>query len=281
MILSRLHQPGRLVLGLFVALAMTASAAKADSVTFATFQETDNGNEFKYDTNGGNAGAGGLSYFVTNKTPLNPNPGNLPSPNGTGSNVTPQSIDVNFAYVLGTPFTTGLAAPLQGNQAAKMTLSAVGDIGVVVFGGFAIQQHMAGFLEIRRTTAYLGKDLLLRVDFGILGDPSSGGRYQGTINGQTVTLAADKALGEYVKFSSDFIDFTGSFDDNMSLTFTSVTPRLVRDAVSRFFKPHTEHGTGSFGAALIVPEPGTIACALTGIVFAGVAVLRRRAAKTA
>lgn len=270
MLLSRTLRPRRIVLGLFAALvaATTTSAVQADPVTFASFQPNilTPANPFKY-TSSGTAGSGGLSQFVTNTTPI------------SGGNMTPTAIDVDFNYVGGNAFTAGLPAALLGAQAAKLTLNAQSDVGVAVFGGFAVQQHMTGTLEIRRTTPYMGKDLLLRVDFGVTGDPNSGGRYQGTLRGQTSALAADEDLGETVVFTSDFIDFTGATSKNMISSFTSVNPRFLKDLISQFYVSHTAQGAGTFSAQA-VPEPGTIAAALTGVAFAGLALARRRAAKS-
>ena len=271
MLVSRTLWPRRAVLSLFVAVvaATTTSAVQADPVTFASFQPNNltPANPFKYDS-AGTAGAGGLSKFVTNTTPL-----------GGGGDMVPTAIDVDFNYLENNPFTAGLPAALLGVQAAKLTLDAQSEVGVAVFGGFAVQQHMRGSLEIRRTTPFLGQDLLLRVDFGVPANPNSGGRYQGTLRGQTSALAADEDLGETVIFTSDFIDFTGALSKNMISSFTSVNPRFLKDLVSQFYVSHTAQGAGTFSAQA-VPEPGTIACALTGVAFAGVALIRRRMAKS-
>ena len=263
--LSVLKQWPRLtVFGLIAVLGvMSSSAAKADTVTFATYESKQTGNSFKYDS-AGVAGQGGTSYLLTNNTPTG-------TPAGSGG-LTPTAINVNFRYVAGTIFTAGLNPLLLGNQDATLALSTTSQTGVIVFGGFAIQQNLQGSLEIRRTVPLLGKDLLLRVDFNA--------RYQGQNGGQTSTLAADATLGETIMFSSDFIDFSASTGQNMSNTFTSVTPKFIKDLVSQFFRPHTAHGTGSFAADTAVPEPGTIAGAFAGLLFAGLAVVRRRA-KTA
>ena len=166
---------------------------------------------------------GGVSYFFTNPNPVPP----------VGPTSSPAGIGANFRYVLGTPFTTGLAAALQGNQAATLTLDVQSTQNVVVFGGFAIQQEMIGSLIIRRNTPYLGKDLLLRVDFTA--------KYQGTNGGSLSNLAADVSVGDSVTFSSDFISFSGSSEENMNLAFTSVSPQFIRDianqAIQSFLPP--------------------------------------------
>jgi hypothetical protein len=64
----------------------------------------------------------------------------------------------------------------------------------------------------------------------------------------------------------------------MSLTFTSISPNFIKSLVTGFFVPFTAYGTGSF-AASVVPEPSTLAGAFGGLALAGLAVLRRRAAK--
>ena len=243
---------------------LSSSAVKADSVTFASFEEKTLGNEFKYDSTGV-AGSGGNSYFLTNTTPLGTSAGS--------GGLTPTPIDVNFRYVASTIFTAGLNPLLLGNQDARLTLNVTSATGVIVFAGFAFQQNMLGSLEIRRTVPLLGKDLLLRVDFN--------GRYQGTNGGQTSSLQADATLGDSVTFTSDFVNFSGATGQNMANSFTSVTPLFIKDLISKFFTPHTAHGTGSFAANnAIVPEPGTIVGAFAGLLFAGLAAVRRRA-KTA
>jgi len=257
MLLRRLLRPGLIALGLFA--AMTASVVNADTVTFASFKpsSTTPANPFTY-TSSGQAGLGGLATFQT------------------------ATIPVDFSFAPGNPFTTGLAAALLGTQNAKLTLTANSEQGVTIFGGLAFQQHMYGTLEIRRATPYLGKDLLLKIEFGQQSNINSGGLYFGVPNGSTSTLSADQRNNDYVKFTSDFIDFAGlnATDENMSLTFTSVNPGLIRNNLSKFFVNHTGTGTGSFAATASVPEPASIAAALTGVAFAGLAVIRRRTAKS-
>lgn len=252
-------RPGRMIFGLIALFATTA--AQADTVTFAQFQQQTSTNSFSYSGTGVAGQSGGLTKFVSSTT---------------GGNAA-VGIGVNFAYVPGTVFTTGLAPALLGNQAATLTFDAQSTQAVVSFGGFAIQQQMYGVMEFRRNTPVMGKDLLLRVEFGRSNDPNAGGRYQGALQGQTSSLFADETLGEYVRFSSDFIDFSQAVGSNIALSFSSVTPRLLINNVSKFFRDHTASGTGTFAADLnVVPEPGTIACALTGLAFAGIAVIRRR-----
>lgn len=264
MLLRRVLRPGLLALGLFALL--TSTVAHADTVTFASFKPNGKlppdpnatpANPFTY-TSTGIGGAGGLASFST------------------------ATIPVDFSFAAGNAFTNAIPAAVLGLQDARLTMTANSEQKVVVAFGLAFQQHMYGTLEIRRATPYLGKDLLLKVEFGRSSDTNSGGLYFGVPNGSTSSLSADQRNNDYVNFSSDFIDFTslGAIDENMSLTFTSVNPGLIVDNISKFFKDHTATGTGSFAATASAPEPATIACALMGAAFAGIGVIRRRNAKS-
>lgn len=248
MTIRSLLLPRRAVFGLLAVFgALVVTSAKADSVTFATFAEKNITNEFQYKTTG-KAGLGGLATF----------------------DLAPPSIGVNFRYVPATVFTAGLPVGLLGNQDAHMRLVTTSATAVTVFGGFAFQQNFTGFLEITRDTPFAGMSKLLRVDFT--------GTLLGLNGGVTASLGADVALGDTVTYSSDFISFANSTNENMSLTFTSILPQFIKSAATGFFVPFTAYGTGSF-AAFVVPEPTTLAGALGGLALAGLTVIRRRSTK--
>jgi hypothetical protein len=226
------------------------SSAKADTVTFASFQEHNTGNEFQYSSTGV-AGSGGLSTF----------------------NLSPPSIAVDFLFLPNTVFTSGLNPVLTGQTlAAHMTMGVTSPTGVVIFGGFAFQQNMNGAISFSLDTPVDGKTNLLTINFN--------GVLSGINGGHTATLGADSALGDVITFTSDFISFTSAQEENMSLTFTSILDVFTRDKDSHFYQNFTAHGTGSF-AGSVVPEPSTLAGAFAGVALAGLAVVRRRRAAQA
>ncbi len=244
---------------LSVVLILAPSASQASLVAFASFQERFLGNNFKY-TSSGHAGFGGSSSLFTT------------SVDGTTADVIP----VTFAYVAATDFTLGLSQSLLGNQSATLKLDLNSGSNVVGFGGFTSQSGHIGSLEIRRLIPYLGHDLLLKAQFT--------GVYYGRAYGQTSDLSADRSLGDWVNFSSDFIDFSQAQNEHLSLSFSALDPFLGPDQFSGFYAPHSSFGTGSFAggtpdlapSSFPAPEPTTLCAALAGIAIGAFVRSRRR-----
>jgi hypothetical protein len=113
------------------------------------------------------------------------------------------------------------------------------------------------------------------------------GNLDGAIGGTTPGLNADTALGDTVTYSSDFLSFAQSTEQDFNLGFSSWDPLVTPPSglginADNYFNSATAAGTGTFdfaGSATVIPEPAT----LQALVLAGLVVLagrsRRRPAR--
>ena len=225
--------------------------AGASVITFAQFHEsaTTNANLFDYVNN-------------TTSAVFDTNPGTL----GAG-------IPVVFSYetVNGV-----LPADLQGPQNAILTLTSNTSLPAVqVTGSIATEQigttsSLAELTITRTTPAAEGggnRTNLLSMAFD--------GTLLGMIGGVTPQFSGNSNLGNTVTYSSDFLNFSSSTEQNFSLTYTSWTTNSsdsnnglgLEIGPGSFFEPATATGAGTFDAssASVVPEPATLALAFTTI----------------
>lgn len=225
-----------------LAYAATAKAVNPTPVTFAQFQEAttgSNANQFVYNDNGaGNATFGTSAGGVFG--------GSIP-------------VTFSFLTVVGV-----LPADLQGIQDATLTLTSSTDNAVTpAFGGSLGVQAINGtadfpdVLTITRTTPAAegggARTNLLTMTFS--------GSLLGLVNGRTPQLSGNTPTDQ-VSYSSDFLDFSTSKEENFSLTFTSWTStnqgglQLANDGN---FASAIAAGTGTFDdmPAPSVPEPAS------------------------
>ncbi|MCX7825135.1 MAG: PEP-CTERM sorting domain-containing protein [Verrucomicrobiae bacterium] len=94
--------------------------------------------------------------------------------------------------------------------------------------------------------------------------------YTGIIFGQkganSTTGNASTGAGNLVTLTSDFLDFSGTFTRDMSVSFTSLLPSL--DTNGFFLLSFSAAGTGTFSsepAPVIIPEPGSAALFVAGL----------------
>jgi hypothetical protein len=177
------------------------------------------------------------------------------------------SVPVDFTYlaVLGTP----LAADLSGVQDATITLtsSTATPASTAVMGIYGIEPIDASgpavnILKITRDTpaaegAGSRTNLLTMIFTGTL---------LGAIGGETPQLSGNSALGNTVTYSSDFVSFAQSTQQDFSMTFSSWGPANppppgLSIGTGGFFNPATAAGTSTFdfeGAATVIPEPSAV-----------------------
>jgi hypothetical protein len=260
-------------------ITLAAASGYATTYTFAQFQE---------------AGTGGnLFQFVNNADTS----GLLQSwDSGTSST----SIPINFSYQ--PSFITGtLSNSLQGVQQAHLVLNAPTDTPVGYFSGTDFQPLLdSGALTyssiaITRDAPLGGLTNLLTVNF-----ISYAGSLNGHEKGQTASFTADNTLSDtsgnfdIVIFTSDFLSFGPVSQNDLSLSFTSVTPCftlhanastvnnncVVSGGTMNYLHNLAMAGTGSFASnpePSTAPEPYTLLSGSLGV--AALLIARRRKAR--
>jgi hypothetical protein len=243
-------------------VAATAVADSAIPVTFAQFQEAttgSNANQFAYNNNGqGNATFGTQSGDVFGA---------------------PIPVTFSFLTVVGT-----LPADLQIPQDATLTLTSSTEHAVQPFLSGAIgDQEIDGtgittdVLTITRDTPAAegngARTNLLTMTFS--------GSLLGTVDGRTPQLSGNTPM-DLVSYSSDFLDFSTSKEENFSLTFTSWTSADgggLELAPDGNYASAVAAGTGTFDdmPAPSVPEPAS-GLGLVGM-FSMLGARRRRASR--
>jgi hypothetical protein len=229
-------------------LAGAASAAKGDLVTFANFNETVSSVK---------------SFSFTNT-------GTAPPPNPTFTAV---SAPVTFSY----SGIDNLPSDLQPTQNATLTMTVIASDIATKVGG-TLFQPLAGMITFTRDAPAMegagGKTNLLTVNFTANNSPMNG-----TSNGHSASLSTS-STSDTVSFSSDFLDFSGSTETDLSIGFTSLSPALGINLVNNFLNSFSASGNGSFDSDPAptvnqesLPEPSTY---LLISAAAGVAVLIAR-----
>ena len=132
------------------------------------------------------------------------------------------------------------------------------------------------------------------------------GGLDGIRKGETASLSADNEanLGpgqvDYVQFSSSYINFAASSDENLALSFSSANPCFstyknvkagihgcvtTGSALLSFLHSFTAAGTGTFASdpppvsVFAVPEPESLSFMLFGLPFIVARYLQRRTAR--
>ena len=225
-----------------------ASASWASTITFVQFHEATSqpsANEFAYINNGPD---------TANPAELITDPSGVPG----------GAVAAVFNYL---SITSALPADLQGNQSATVTLTSSTTSPVVTgFGGTIGDEQIIGggtltdVLAITRTTPAAegsgSRTNLLTMTFT--------GQLVGAIGGQTPQLSGGTDTGYTVTYTSDFLSFAGSTENDYSLTFTSWTDvnsalAGLQVADNNFFDSANAAGAATFDADINVPESATFA----------------------
>lgn len=88
------------------------------------------------------------------------------------------------------------------------------------------------------------------------------------------TLQADSSLGAVITYASDFLDLSGSTDQNFALSFSGASSPL--NLAPLRLPNFTFSGSGTFAAAVPVPEPASWSMMLAGFGLLGGALRARR-----
>jgi PEP-CTERM motif-containing protein len=237
--------------GLLLLGSTQAAQAVSSPVTFAQFKESTSGsntNQFAYIDNG----PSGDAQFGTDVG------GVLGAP-----------VPATFSYL---SIVSLLPADLQGVQDATVSLTTStidpvttafnGMLGVQTFDGSGT---VVDVLKITRTTPAAegnGTNLLTMTFTDDL---------LGVLGGRTPQLSGN-APPDTVTYSSDFINFNNSGEQNYSLTFSSWAStgdggglELSPTAGDNFFASATAAGTGTFDGQVSIPEPASGTLALIGL----------------
>jgi hypothetical protein len=172
-------------------------------------------------------------------------------------------VAANFTFLL-----SGLPADLQGVQDATISLTA-STVTPVVDGTDGHEQDFTGLgqytdvLSITRDTPAAegngSRTNLLTMTFT--------GELEGRIAGTTPTLSGNTSLGDTVTYTSDFVSFASSAEQDFNLAFSSWNPDLALSS-DGYFKNATAAGTGTFdfGAASVgTPEPAALPWFVVGL----------------
>jgi len=223
--------------------AYAAPAARADTGTFASFQEVDTAtNSDQLDFNNNGRGGSHAQGELTN------GPAN--------------GVAIDFRYVTG-GIIGSLPPSLTGDIAAHMFVNLKTGGSAMNAAGFGIQPLMTGTVSIIRDSDHKN---LLTAKF----DSSLSGALGGTTAGESASTSA----GNTITFSSDFIHFPSPADNGVSWSMTSVDPKLAI-AGNGLLRSFTSFVTGSF-SSVPTPEPGTLALAFSALPVLGLVALRRR-----
>ncbi len=268
---------GRPLLSLFIAVPLFSLNLLGDTVTFAQFQEA--------------AGGGNNFSFVSSTS----------SATFQSKDAKTGSASIPVFFNLFGIDSSQLPVDLQGSQAAHMTFSITTTQHVVAAGSFLEQNLFSqlangspnyGTITFTRNTPdnELHQTNLLTVSFSAV----TGG-LGGIRNGQTATLSADNTASlngeqDFVQFSSAYLDFSASSDENLAFSFTSANPcfsmaknvtkskggcTTTGSDVLNFLHSFTVAGTGSFASdpapvsVFATPEPATFPLLVLGASFVG------------
>ncbi|HTV47920.1 MAG TPA: PEP-CTERM sorting domain-containing protein [Phycisphaerae bacterium] len=245
------------------------STATATVVTFAQFDQSSSGNPFYYD----DVPSAGDAELITSNGVIS---------NGTYTVI---SIPVSFTFLV--PMPADLTGPQQATlKLISSTESKVYDPWSPTYasGSYSSQQFLgngalADILTVTRDTAAAegtgNKTNLLTMDYT--------GQIAGKISSVTPQLSGNTVLGNTVTYTSDFMNFANSTQQDFSLTFSSWTTLnggggLQVDTEDQYYDSAYAAGAATFDVQATVPEPGTLSLATFGL--AGILLRRKQKIKS-
>lgn len=173
-----------------------------------------------------------------------------------------------------------------GPLASAFRFDAVAAPGSVAQGaaGFVFQPVMSGTFAFTYTGAaalHVGSSIY-RTGANLLSATFVGGAIAGQ-NGATSgsAIASTSVAGETIAYTSDFIDFASTVDQDWAISMTSITKSLGF-AANQSLSSFAATTTGSFSTdplpvlSAAVPEPAAWALMASGFGLAGAAARRRR-----
>lgn len=166
-----------------------------------------------------------------------------------------------------------------GQLSASFTLNATAASGSPAgsFGGYTIQPLTSGSfsfiytgltpLVVAHTTYTTGANLLTATFV-------SGGGAAGSLRGSSGSINASTTAGDTITYTSDFLNFSSTVDQDFALSLSSITPPAVftrNQSLKTFFAT----ATGSFSTdpvplpTAVIPEPATWGLLVVGFGLVG------------
>ncbi len=217
-----------------VLLFSTLLTVKAQTVTFAQFNQTGFGQDFVFTNNGASGDFGTI-------------PGGSP---------------VAFTF---NPAIAGLPPSLLGPQAARIFITTTTLTSGSVGGGNTTQplSQTVTLQVVRDTPAPVGTGGGSRTNLltAVFSPNSNTPNLVGTTGGNSATLNATTP-DHNVTFTSNFLLFTATTQRNLALSFSSVNPGMAL-GLGGFLQSITAAGTGTFASNPIPVYPGPTAAAVT------------------
>jgi len=176
------------------------------------------------------------------------------------------AIPISFTYLSGAGI---LPADLMGVQNATISMTASTTKTVATaFGGTFADQAIDGLgsfvdtIKLTRTMA-AGEGTGLRTNLLTV---TFTGNLEGAVGGTTPSLNADTSLNDTVIYSSDFLSFVGSTQQDFNVAFSSWDPLVTPPSglginSDGFFNSATAAGAATFdfqGASSVIPEPASV-----------------------
>ena len=176
-----------------------------------------------------------------------------------------------------------LAALGQLSSSFTLNITAASGNPSAAFGGYVIQPLTGGTfsfiytgatpLVVDHTTYFTGANLLSATFI-------SGGGIAGSLRGSSGSVNASTTAGDTITYTSDFLNFNSTVDQDFALSLSSITPPLGRTAgqsLNTFFAT----ATGSFSTdpiplpTAVIPEPATWGLFVVGFGLVGLQGRRR------
>lgn len=257
------------ILGAAVLAAIASAPASAVITTFASFSPIGTAANVRWvnsGTNGSN-GTGGKIYSTA-----------------TGSSTVAGSRNVSFSFLQPAiaPFVTG--------HTAVFTLNGTVASGnpAALAGGFLVQKNFNGTMSFTSTSAITVSNTTYAAGSNLLSVAFGAAAITGARNSTSGSLSGSTSAGSTVLFTSDFLTFTNSLDQDFALSLTSIASPLqaipsngIPTRALRNFRA-VAGGTFSSDPAPIVnaiPEPQVWGLLVIGFGMVGLQV-RRRARQT-
>ena len=170
-------------------------------------------------------------------------------------------------------------APFVTNLPALFTLNAtVTSTPAVALAGQFFQGGITGNFSFTTTTGLTVGSTFFAAGSNLLSGTFNQTLLYGAANGSTATMLAATSGGSGITFASDFLDFTGVANYNVSLPLSALRPALFASTGSSL-RTFVATSSGAFASdapsVIPIPEPESWALMIAGFAMVGTAARRR------